>query len=939
MRSHRFVFLARLGGLALLVCFVAPRTVRAQGSRKDDIVLNRFGQPVAGASVTVCTSGATGTPCSPLASIYLDVALTQPLANPLSSDGQGNYHFYATPGRYVIQIYGAGAATTTIPDVLLAGDPTSPSFQSLNVAQNISALNLTLSGNLSVGGGVSSPSTLSAPQTGSAAPVQVGSHWYQGTQSGVVTPPSSGPALSNESSTGGTIAGGQTIYCVDVYENRNGATTASPQTSLAIPAGTNTNRVTAVVGDRNWTTGAYGFRVYCGTANGGPYYLQQQQVLSVNIASVSWSSTNQGTGCGSGCLTVTTAAAHGVWSGMKVTIAGVSGCTGNPNGTFTVQRTDSSLSFVVPLASSASGCTASTGTASWTNEINANHARLVQGYFILSQLNTSGPNPPSSNTAAIDSPQVALNASCPGGPQANACAGILELPAAGATLTTPLIVWNQQKIAGPSVVRTVTSPITCNWSDPWTGCVMVIGTSGSSMEGFNIASQGNGLFFFNTNVNGRYANGSITSFPPGSPGLYGAIRIMSATGQIYSMRFEDVYVRGDRASVLVTNTVGLNIEFNGARWDDYVGGFVNESGPGDPDRLTIGVGGATGGVTFRNLFTESGSGVIMDCRNTSCEWDNVQNADSSIAAGTPSLIRLGVDSWGQGAGGMHTTMSNSRITPSANAGATVQYVSNAANTLGLQLFMNSDVGPSSGVCIDEGNVLGTTQVQLLNVSGCDPTPGNGHVINSYSVGTGMTALGTTIGCGPSNVYGCPAIFPRQFLMGTESAGWPNRARHWFIDTATSNWLCLNPMGTVTTLNTISQASFCVDNGSPGNVWVPNLKFGTAPGSTGYFIFAGSPTAARTFTWPDASGTPALVLTGTSGSLGGSALTAGTCSGTTVTVSGATTSMTATTSPSSDPGSGFYWLAFVSASNTVTVRICAAASGTPSATTYNVRVIQ
>jgi len=56
---------------------------RAQGSRKDDIVFNTRGQPLAGALVRVCTSSATTTsPCTPLANIYSDLALSQALANP-----------------------------------------------------------------------------------------------------------------------------------------------------------------------------------------------------------------------------------------------------------------------------------------------------------------------------------------------------------------------------------------------------------------------------------------------------------------------------------------------------------------------------------------------------------------------------------------------------------------------------------------------------------------------------------------------------------------------------------------------------------------------------------------------------------------------------------------------------------------------------------------
>lgn len=86
-----------------------------------------------------------------------------------------------------------------------------------------------------------------------------------------------------------------------------------------------------------------------------------------------------------------------------------------------------------------------------------------------------------------------------------------------------------------------------------------------------------------------------------------------------------------------------------------------------------------------------------------------------------------------------------------------------------------------------------------------------------------------------------------------------------------------------------------------------------------------------------------VLSGTSASLGGSALLAGACTAGTVTVTGARSTMVATASPSADPDStlstGIAIYAFVSSNDTVTVRICAIVAVTPAATTYNVRVLQ
>lgn len=90
---------------------------------------------------------------------------------------------------------------------------------------------------------------------------------------------------------------------------------------------------------------------------------------------------------------------------------------------------------------------------------------------------------------------------------------------------------------------------------------------------------------------------------------------------------------------------------------------------------------------------------------------------------------------------------------------------------------------------------------------------------------------------------------------------------------------------------------------------------------------------------DAGVCPLAVLTGTSSSIGGGLLTVGTCASGTVSVTGATTSMGAIATPATYPGDGNYWEAYVSSSNTVTVKVCATATLTPTASTYNVRVIQ
>src|SRR5713101_5533859 len=148
-------FLWALLALALHVVPGAVGPVHAQGTRKDDIVFNSRGIPLAGATVRVCAMPASGQPCTPLALIYSDAALTQALANPTTTDGLGNYFFYAAPGKYEIEISGPGITTKQLPNIILPNDPSSPTFSSLSSSGAISAFSLNLSGNLTVNGNTS----------------------------------------------------------------------------------------------------------------------------------------------------------------------------------------------------------------------------------------------------------------------------------------------------------------------------------------------------------------------------------------------------------------------------------------------------------------------------------------------------------------------------------------------------------------------------------------------------------------------------------------------------------------------------------------------------------------------------------------------------------------------------------------------------------------
>lgn len=88
-----------------------------------------------------------------------------------------------------------------------------------------------------------------------------------------------------------------------------------------------------------------------------------------------------------------------------------------------------------------------------------------------------------------------------------------------------------------------------------------------------------------------------------------------------------------------------------------------------------------------------------------------------------------------------------------------------------------------------------------------------------------------------------------------------------------------------------------------------------------------------------NGKPVLpILSGTTGSISGALIGIG-CDTGTASVTGATTSMVATASFNTYPGDGVFIKSAVTSANTVTVYVCSDVAFTPTASTYNVRVLQ
>lgn len=102
---------------------------------------------------------------------------------------------------------------------------------------------------------------------------------------------------------------------------------------------------------------------------------------------------------------------------------------------------------------------------------------------------------------------------------------------------------------------------------------------------------------------------------------------------------------------------------------------------------------------------------------------------------------------------------------------------------------------------------------------------------------------------------------------------------------------------------------------------------------------GCPTANTNVSIPWQAFQTGGILSGTTGSIGGSSLAAGACSTGTVSVTGAATTMSVEATPVTYPGAPYYWRGYVSSAGTVTVAVCAAVAGTPTASAYNVRVLK
>jgi hypothetical protein len=156
--------------------------------RFDGSVRNAIGQAIPGVEVFVCTqpltSGAGVVPPTPLATLFADPAGATPLANPVVTDGNGNFFFYTATGFYTLVYFDPfdRIVTQFFPDqVVLAPG-----------GGSVTSVGLTMPAEFAVAGSpVNSSGVLAVTKVNEAA-----NTFWRGPTSGGAAAPSFGPIVS-----------------------------------------------------------------------------------------------------------------------------------------------------------------------------------------------------------------------------------------------------------------------------------------------------------------------------------------------------------------------------------------------------------------------------------------------------------------------------------------------------------------------------------------------------------------------------------------------------------------------------------------------------------------------------------------------------------------------------------------------------------------------
>jgi hypothetical protein len=811
----------------------AAAGLHAQGVRYDNIVLGPRGGPVASATVAVCAAGATTstTSCSPLATVYSDEGLTQPMANPFQADSLGNYGFWAAPGHYVVQIYGTGVSTRVM-NVFLPCDPSNCSMANATFS-SITAGTLNLTGALTVNG------------------------------RSVATEPKAGDAV--------------------MYVSPNGS-----------------------------------------DSNDGLSWGTAKQTLYAAVSALE------------------TTVMNGGWNGGTLYVADNASCGGpvSGQGLWLYRNTSSPGSGWIKMNSTLN--IVGVGTTHW------------------------GANSPG--------PQIQLN-----------CGSATEPALQLTAINAPLRIANL--IFGGSVGANINGSSTIVFDNDTFGADSSVATNGPAVF---VGASSFWLYFrhctFQANGNaGKATDGSdATEAFVVNPGASNASSGLIFINQSVENSGDVKYYSGSTSASLFVD--GLSSENQtdgkGAVW------ITGAAGDGLFDLRDVTVSDATqnptpavevdAGIARSTLVAGAqgvGLNVIGPATILSQYSNNVQNeTEIPYAQGQEGVIdgRL----WAQSDNGrrMFSPVASrfqnlaSQI-PSywSNSGITISNVAAPDGTNNAGEATNSNTSQGN-VPFFNGNLSISNGDYLIGGAWVRSANGTGGYAGGAAVEVGVQCSGVTLtSLTPQN----PSYIGQNYIQTGRSGEW----EWWsFADKvsglSTSPSTCYTPMAGQVSPNggkmdffapvlyhvpagTISDseasyvamtlASYPDGLNPPVEATLRGHPFAFGGSGDNYFATLDHTalTANRTYLFPDRNGTVALALSGTTATIGGSALAAGACTTGTAAISGASTSMAVAVSPSADPGTGFSWEGWVSGTGAVTVRLCnvSGASATPAAVTYNVRVIE
>lgn len=427
-----------------------------------------------------------------------------------------------------------------------------------------------------------------------------------------------------------------------------------------------------------------------------------------------------------------------------------------------------------------------------------------------------------------------------------------------------------------------------------------------------------------------YAGGSSQSTAIGAQSLQGngsavAVGGTAAAGDVLQLTFTGAFT-GSPISVTTTVTAGQSLNSMATALFNAVIANTTLANPliVDANTTTSGVDGATGNIIFRFRGTGStGLNIVVTGSVTGAATETL-----AITNGSVGSDNIAVGYQAMMGNYLSTAARNISIgdttTPLLSTGNDNVTVGTAAGPSISTSTQNVLIGSQAGgilLATGGGNVIVGYRAQVTVAN-----ENNSVIIGSNVGGGALGAMGgsssVVIGATTGNaglIGGAQTIIGRGVGSTTDATG----TNVVLIGTSSS---CDTP-----TSSTSNYVALCANAGPVFSVT------GTNTPSTSATTIAGSLNVVGTLSQ---NGTTILQwLTGTTGSIGGSALLAGACTSGTVAVTGSTTAMAVVATPVTYPGDGFDWEAFVSAAGTVTVKVCGFIAGTPVASAYNVRVLQ